>query len=757
MIGRKISHYTITAKIGEGGMGEVYRARDSRLGREVAIKILLTSRPLSPNALQRFRREAMAASALNHPNIVTIYEINTDGDTEFIAMEFVRGKALSRHLLERRLSTEEAVRYAIQISDALAKAHAAGIVHRDLKPGNIMLTEDGLIKVLDFGLAKFDANALTGGGSEQEQATLAQSFLTNEGVVTGTMAYMSPEQARGEVVDTRSDIFSLGIVLFQFLSGKTPFEGPNVISMLHRLHFVPAPDLGELREGLPKPLVSLVAKMLEKEPGGRIQTAAEVARALRGLGFGSESGPMGWALESPTLEMAGPGKITAKKRHDRRTTWLAAGVLIVLVSAAAVGWKYWKHPAPNSAGGNSSVSEGAGSNDNAFALYKQAREDLYHYDRTGNVERAIQRLERAVQLDPNSAASYAALGHAYYVRNRTTPDSQWLKLASEYAHKALELEPNLAAAHLAVGEVEMQEGRLPSAEQGFRRAVELDPKSAEGHIALAALLDKASKGEAARAELAKAIQIAPNDWRPQMEAGLNAFQAAKYAEAVAHWQQALKLEPDNVFALQSIGGAYHLLERDDDAAAALQKALEIRPDADTYNNLGTVRFYQGRYQDAVPAFEKTVQLGANDYQNWGNLGDAYRWTPGNAAKAKKAYVNAIRLGKDEIVKYPQQMDLRANVAMYVAKSGDKTAALETLKPVEQAPEKEAAVWFTMGIVYEICGDRKRALEALATAVKAGQSVADLKNEPELVGLRADPRYHLEVLDAVPKSDKGTAR
>jgi serine/threonine-protein kinase len=178
----------------------------------------------------------MAASALNHPNIITIYEVNSEDNTDFIVMEYVRGLTLSSVLKNRKLELSEAIRYCIQIADALTKAHAAGIVHRDLKPGNIMVTEDGLVKVLDFGLAKFNPNMATSDGENDAERT-NQFTLTLPGAVTGTVAYMSPEQARGEPVDARSDIFSFGIVMFEMFSGHLPFIGPNSIALLHNLHF----------------------------------------------------------------------------------------------------------------------------------------------------------------------------------------------------------------------------------------------------------------------------------------------------------------------------------------------------------------------------------------------------------------------------------------------------------------------------------------------------------------------------------------
>ena len=749
MIGRKLSHYDILDSLGAGGMGVVYRARDTRLNREVAIKILPTDRSLSETARLRFQREAMAASALNHPNIITIYEIGSEESTDFIAMEYVRGVTLRSVLKKRALELEEAFRYCVQIADALAKAHAAGIIHRDLKPGNIMITEDGLVKVLDFGLAKFDPSAGGTGDGSADSDTAAQFSLTQPGMVTGTVAYMSPEQARGERVDVRSDIFSFGIVMFEMLSGQLPFTGPNSMALLHNLHFSAPRDLSQLRPKVPKPLVLLISRMLEKKPERRIQTMAEVAVELRRSAVGLVDGPLTWHPSDATIDMVRLPSDSFLNRFSRRQIWIAAVLLVAVVGAGVGGWRYLIKR--GSSAPPAATTQEFLPGDTAYSLYQRARQNLDHWDRQGAVENAIKLAERAVQLDPQSAASYAALAEAYGQKNRDNPDPQWMKLATEYANKAVALDNYLAAAHISLGLVEMATGDTASAEKEFRTAADLDPKSPEPHAWLGHLFDKVGKTENARQELEVALKLDKNNWRTYMELGLNRYQAGAFADAAANWEEALRLEPDNVPALRNLGAVYHALRRDDDAATALQHALQIHPSADVYNNLGTIRVYQGRYQDAVPAFEKTVALSANSYDNWASLGDAYRWTPGNAEKAKKAYLTAIRLVREEIAKTPTDTTLLASLALYLAKSGDKASAVQELKRVEEGHSKDPSVLYSAAVAYELSGNRAKALEFLLAAVKVGQGLDDIKNDPDLVGLRADPRYHLEIAGAANNS------
>jgi serine/threonine-protein kinase len=743
MIGRRISHYEVNEALGSGGMGVVYRAHDITLDRDVAIKVLPGDRPRTENARRRFRREAMAASALSHPNIITIYEISCDGETDFIAMEYVRGSTLTTILKSRKLSLEEALQYAVQISDALAKAHGAGVIHRDMKPGNIMVTEDGLVKILDFGLAKFNPDMTeTDDGSKLDRTK--EVTLTQPGMVTGTVFYMSPEQARGEKVDARSDIFSFGSVLFEMITGKLPFTGANSIAVLHNLHFSPPRDLEQLRPDLPPDLVSLLERMLEKSVEKRVQTMTEVGYELR-KAAGMSVEPPTWQRSASWLPPTAARNAYKPRASWKKWLWSIAGVVIVALATLG-GWQRinqkWVNPQQTA-----QSSPDAPVEDNAYALYQRARQNLDHYDREGNVDNAIKLLERAVQLDPQSAASYAGLAEAYYFKNKANPDPHWQKLMATYADKSIGLDSYLAAAHVSKGLSETQAGDTAEAEKEFKKAAELDPKNAAPHLWLGSMYKSKGKADLPREELNRALALNADDWKIYLNLGGLAYDASNYKDAASNWEHALKLEPDSEIVLEDLVAAYHNLGRDDDAAAVLQHALEAKPTADVYANLGYIRFYQGHYQEAVPAFEKAVQLGANGFDNWANLGDAYKWSPGNETKAKGAYQTAIRLVKEEIAKHPDQLELRGDLAMYLAKSGNKQDALQELKPIEQTHPSDQTLLYQSALVYELSGNRDKALTALAASVKAGKSLDDIKNEPELVHLRSDPRYQLDVLSA----------
>ena len=289
MIGQALGHYRIEAKLGEGSMGVVYRAFDTHLDRPVAIKILRADATASPERQRRFVQEAKAASALNHPNIIHIYDISSSGDTDFIAMEFVAGKTLHQLIGKNDLPLRDTLKYSIQIADALARAHSAGIVHRDLKPANIIIDEDGRVKLLDFGLAKLTEKTVD---SEAATATMTaeDAPLTEEGSIVGTVAYMSPEQAEGRKVDARSDIFSFGSVLYEMVTGRRPFEGATKMSTISAILQKEPPPPGGLAPNLPAELEKIILRCLRKDRDRRTQHIDDVKLALEELRDDSASG-----------------------------------------------------------------------------------------------------------------------------------------------------------------------------------------------------------------------------------------------------------------------------------------------------------------------------------------------------------------------------------------------------------------------------------------------------------------------------------
>ena len=269
MIGRTISHYQVIEKLGAGGMGDIYKAQDARLNRMVAIKALTNASAGDSDRRRRFIQEAQAASGLNHPNIITIYDIVSQDDSEFMVMELVSGKTLADLIMPGGIGVAKTLQYSAQMADALRAAHAAGIVHRDLKPGNVMVTDSGLVKILDFGLAKINvATELT-----EETQTIGAAPLTVEGSILGTVAYMSPEQAQGKKVDARSDIFSFGVVMYEMLTGTKAFTGDSAITTLTAILRDEVKPITELvTEAVPPELIEIISLALRKDPKDRWQS-----------------------------------------------------------------------------------------------------------------------------------------------------------------------------------------------------------------------------------------------------------------------------------------------------------------------------------------------------------------------------------------------------------------------------------------------------------------------------------------------------
>jgi tetratricopeptide (TPR) repeat protein len=732
-------------------MGSVWKARDTLLRRTVALKVLPLDKADDQKRRRRFLREARSASALNHPGIITIHDVVQDGDLDCIVMELVEGDSLDRHIPEGGLPASKALEWALQISDAVAAAHRAGIIHRDLKPANVMVTPEGRLKVLDFGLAKWQAGA----DSEAETRTRTAP-LTQEGSVLGTLDYMSPEQALGTELDARSDIFSFGAMLYEMLTGERPFRGTSSASLLHAVAYSETRPAVELRPDLPPALGSILDRALAKEPADRFTTMEEMVAALEEVALdlraASEATTLMGGAAADSLSQGRIERPPVRAALDRMrdvtpgkrllvTAGLALAVAVAIVlavipktRATLTGWL-----APSPARPSSPTEDLAPLG--PYELYQGGLDLLARYDRQGNIDSAIDRFERAIAQDPESAAAHSGLARALWRKYRLQRDNFWLNRALSSARKAVELEPQLTAAQVALALVLVERGDADEAVGLMEGTLRLDPSNAEAHRALGDALRARGELDRALDSHRQAVELNPEDWRLHTELGATHARAGSYELALVSFQRAAELTPDNPIARSNLGALYHFQGQYPEAAREFQRAVELKPDPKVYANLGTLYFFQGLFRESAEAFERSVELGANNLINWGNLGDAYRWIPGEETRSRTAYSAAVRLLREKLAADADNPELLSRLAVYLAKLGEHDEAGALAERVESLGEPGANELFRLVLVRELAGDREGALVTLERALRAGYSVWEVQNEPELLSLREDVRYH----------------
>jgi serine/threonine-protein kinase len=678
MLGQTIAHYHIIEKLGEGGMGVVYKARDLHLDRFTALKVLPPEKVADPERKRRFVQEAKAASALNHPNIITIYDISSDQGVDFIAMEHVAGKSLDQLIRHRALRLEEALKCAVQIADALAAAHAAGIIHRDLKPANIMVTVDGRVKVLDFGLAKLAEREI---GELDATATLGTP--TEEGAILGTVAYMSPEQAQGKKVDARSDIFSFGAVFYEMLTGRQAFQGESAASVLAAiLRDHPAPA-SQIVEGLPREADSLLSRCLSKEPGERFQHTTDLKLALEELGRASPgSGPRsiavlpfanlsadkdneyfsdGLAEEIINALTKLPGlRVTARtsafafrgKDVDVREIGARLNVGIILEGSVRKAGNRIRVTAQlvNVAGGYHLWSE----------RYDREMTDVFAIqDEISQV--IVDKLR--VQLVPGRplVKRYTGNLEAYnlYLKGRYHRDKETregLAKSKEFFEQAIAQDPNYAPAYSGIAELfwlAAYRGVLPpkqvlsQAKSLALKALELDDTLAEAHAILGMLrvVPDFDWKEAER-EFKRALELDPaSPIARDRYAFFFLRPMRRLEEATAEVERALELDPLSPLCNYHLGYMYHLRRQYDRAVEQFRTTIELAPNYYVaYWILGLTYGVQEKFDDSMVALDKAVELSGGNPLPLAAKGVGYGLT-GRTSEAKKVLAEMLEAAR----------------------------------------------------------------------------------------------------------------
>jgi TolB-like protein/Flp pilus assembly protein TadD len=665
MLSGQLGHFRIEGPLGAGGMGEVYRARDTRLDREVAIKVLPEAVARDPARLARFEREARALAQLSHPNILAVHEFGHEGDVAFVVTELLRGETLRQRLARERLAWRKAVEIAAGIADGLASAHAHGIAHRDLKPENVFLTSEGQARILDFGIARFEPTV------DRESETLeAPASSTKPGILLGTVGYMSPEQSRGEPGDARSDIFAFGCVLFEMLTGRKAFARDTVADTLHAIQAEPLPGVTDLGLGIPPEVGRIVARCAEKNPEERFQSARDLAFDLRAT-LTSGVAPL-----QPEAREGAPGR--------RRLNWLAGVGCAVVLIAAGGAWLAWRSrtPAPPEGGAAADRKhivvlpfENLGSPEDAYfaagmteeitsrlagvqALAVASRTTAMEYDRTGKTLKKIGAdlgvgyvLEGTVRWDRSRGgpgrvritpqlirvADDTHLWAATYEREMADVFALQSDVAGEVVRALGEsLTPQEESAvgrvptkDLTAYDLYLRANRIAASSFDVRQnaeavrllveAVTRDPGFAEAHASLARqYVDdywfyrdrSAARLERARRAAEKAVALAPGIPETRLALGYYYYMGhLDYEHALAEADAALRLRPEDPEAIALQAYVHRRAGRMEEAARVLERVVAVDPgSADKWHNLGETYWLLRRYPEADRALERSLAL-----------------------------------------------------------------------------------------------------------------------------------------------------
>jgi TolB-like protein/tRNA A-37 threonylcarbamoyl transferase component Bud32/Tfp pilus assembly protein PilF len=590
VIGRTASHYRILERLGGGGMGDVYLAEDTRLHRRVALKMMRDSGPEDSAGQARLLREARLASGLNHPGIAVIYEIDhaemDDGWRTFIAMEYITGETLSAMAARDRPALSRVLEIAVQIADALTEAHARGVVHRDVKPSNVMITESGRVKVLDFGLAKYVPFADETG----ETLTRGPADGGADGALIGTIAYMSPEQALGGEVDARSDVFSLGVVIHELLSGRQPFQGANAVEMVDAILHKDPPSLVELDDPGITPLVRLLRRMLAKDPERRPQTMREVAGELEAIrrGGSPEHATAPAAAAAPAVAVMGFDNITQVPEDEWLGTGIAETVAADLraVEGLTVISRERIHEVLRKL-------ESAGAGNEQDLAVRLGRELGARWVLKGGYQRFGERVRVTARLTDVESGSVirtvkidGGMDEIFSVQDRIVAElSAGLRMTVVPGGRDPD-ETQVIEAYEAFsrGMINLRAESHESVDRAIlflERAIALDPSYAQAHLKL---------GSAYETKASYLIM-------PEL-----------YEKAIAQFRRAIELRPALVSAWRELGGVLVALCREDEGIEAIRHALTLDPrDAGAHATMGRAHFLGfGDFQRAAECYEKAI-------------------------------------------------------------------------------------------------------------------------------------------------------
>jgi serine/threonine protein kinase/tetratricopeptide (TPR) repeat protein len=807
VIGKTFSHYTILERLGGGGMGVVYKAEDIRLKRFVALKFLPPELTRDAAAKGRFEQEARTASALDHPNVCTIHEIDETADGQvFICMAFYDGESLKSRLARGPLSIEETLNIVIQVAEGMKQAHEHGVIHRDIKPANVMLTVDGIPKIVDFGIATL----------------VGRSHAEDADEIAGTVSYMSPEQARGDALDQRTDIWSLGVTMYEMLTGHLPFIADGEQPLLEAIVHQEPPPLESLRTGVPAPLATIVVRCLRKRPDERYQRAGELIADLKGVRR---------ALTSATVStLPGAPPISSVRRRLRPAITLPVGAAMVALVVLAVvpaarnavrpllnlrGVPEQQHMAvlPFTNVGDdpanrtfcdglteiltSQLTQAERFQSSLWVVPQselKAREIRAPSDArrvfgtnlavTGSVQRSHDGVRLALNLvDTERSRQLRSRVIDEPLSNLSAVEDR--VLLAVMGMLELELQPEarktLAAGSTANSEAQdayvhalgaLHNSMGPSDPEFaialLKRAVALDPsfalaKAALGEAYLA--LYKSTKDSAAIQEAVAACRSAAqlDASLPQVQVllGLISVATGKYEEAVTAFQHALKLNPSNAQALVELGRAYAKLQKAAEAEAAYRKAIALQPDYWLgYSRLARFYWLQSRHREAEQEYRKALELTPENYLLLNDLGALYfdlsRWDEARLMFERSA------AAKPNYIAY-------SNLGTLGSRRGNSREAATMFEKALAIDDHDYVLWGNLGIEYQhISGQEAKARQALSKAIELAkkslavdprdtQVVVDLANYHATLANRDQAQGYLKRVETDGKKQADLAR